>query len=181
MFFVGNLTALYLELPEMKSNRSILFFLSLKEFIGKVEVIQGEINIIKSQLYKILDNVSISNLEEISLTVPVSPTLINSINIKIDSYTNTLGTYKKNYLTLKEDEVKMIEKYKTLMRNDKNITYEEEARKNLQKLYIKKLDIIEKSVVLTENYHKIILYIEEVSFDNLVMMKRMNFGIEKLI
>lgn len=172
------------------TERTILFFINLKNFIEKVDNIQSDISIIKNQLYDILGKVTTSNIDDLS--VPFLKqysfgTILHNITLKlsekIKECTDNMENFIKDYKYSKEKEDKILEKYKNLIRGidgTKKIAYEEEAARELDKISRRKNECIGKIMKEIEKYHRSILYAEEVTFDNLVMIKRVHLGFERL-
>jgi hypothetical protein len=183
MFLIKNYNPSYNE-------RSILFFINLKNFIEKVDNIQSDINIIKNQLYDILGKVTSSNIDDMSVPYLKQYAFHNILNSgitsmykKIKQYTQNLEDYSSEYKIIRNNENKILEKYKNLIRETegiKKISYEEEASKELEKINNRKNNYIVKIIKEIEKYHKSILYAEEITFDNLVMVKRVHLGFERL-
>lgn len=183
IFSIKNYNPIYTE-------RTILFFINLKNFIEKVDNIQSDIGIIKNQLYDILGKVTTSNIDDLSVPFLKQYSFGNilhnitlKLSEKIKEYTDNMEEFVKDYKYIKDKEDKTLDKYKNLIRGidgTKKISYEEEATRELDKISRRKNECIIKIMKEIEKYHKSILYTEEITFDNLVMIKRVHLGFERL-
>jgi hypothetical protein len=159
----------------------IIYLINIKQFINKLEDISNEIEIIKTQFYEILKRVSFSNLEEIKDSIDSS---INSkITVKLEEYVKSIENYKELSMDYKNKEKDLIEKYEQEMGKllgVKRDTVSKKYQEQLDDLFKNKLEIIEKIMLLVSKYHENLLIFEQTTFDNSIMIDRINKNFDLL-
>jgi hypothetical protein len=167
-------------------NRYILFIITIRDFIDKLDDIKDEISTIKKQFYEILIKVSLSNLEQISSSIENYSTITNNISQKKEQYRQSIQEFQQLYQSLKEKEENVIYKFKesiTKLQGVKRDSLENELQKQLNNIFSSKMDLVSKGILLASGYQRNLLILEEISFDNSIMIDRVqkNFTILKEI
>lgn len=167
-------------------NRYILFIINIRDFIDKLDDVKDEIYVIKNQFYEIIKKISLSNLEDISTSIENYSTIVKNISLKSDEYKKTIEEFNNLHQKLKEKEESVIYKFKesvNKLQGVKRDTLESHLQKELDNVFSSKLDLIAKGIQLCSGYQKNVLTLEEISFDNSIMIERVknNFDILKQI
>jgi hypothetical protein len=166
-----------------KNQKQIMYLSNISDLIENIEEVNDNIQLIKKQFYDILKNVSIFNFNTISSENKKYEDISQNISIKKDDYNKSIEEYKKLYQTIKQKEDVILNNYQKMLKTEdalKRTSLESKYQKEMNDLFYTKNDIIKKGIVLISKYHKIILITEEVSFDNSVMIERVNKNFELL-
>lgn len=163
------------------ANRCFLFLTILTDFIEKVETMTDRLFIIKEQFYQIIKNVSLSNLDTVKDDIDNYPTVIKSILSKNDKYQKVTQEYSVLYKQTKENEDSVIKKFKEKISKEQGIV-KSTSESAFQKQYATLLktcnDVVAKGVDSAHRFQKNILILEEVSFDNVIMLIRVKKNFE---
>ena len=160
----------------------MMYVINLKDFIDQIDEIQLKIDIVKKQFYKIVQKISISNIE----SIPNIDTRINiKITEKIKSYQGYVEEYQEIYDKAIEKENDIVKKYKNLLVSTtadiiKKNSIEKEAEKELKASMNVKIEIIEAGIGVVSSIQKNLLRWEEIGFDNLIMMEKVQRNFDKL-
>lgn len=180
----GDSTSIYqIKNYSSKNTKKIMYLSNLNDLIEQMEEINDNIQTIKTQFYNILNNVSTSNFNNISNLDKKYEIIYKNISIKKDEYNDSINDYKKLYQTIKDKESIIISNYQKMLKTEDSIkrsSLESKYQKEMNELFFTKNDIIKKGIVLISKYHKIVLISEEVSFDNSVMIEKVNKNFESL-
>jgi hypothetical protein len=166
-----------------KNSRQIMYLSNITDLIENIEEVNDNIQIIKTQFYDILKNVSSSNFNSFSSENKKYQDVSQNILLKKNDYLNSIDEYKKLYQTIKQKEDILISNYQKMVKTEdslKRSSLEQKYQKEMNELFYTKNDIVKKGVLLISKYHKIILITEEVSFDNSIMIERVNKNYELL-
>jgi hypothetical protein len=176
LFYVKNYT---------KDVRCYMYIVNVKDLIENGTEMQHEIGTINSQFFKIICDVIDSNLTEIA-------------SIANKDYTAIIAKYQKQkadfakksdaflaFIKKIDDEEKTeIKKYKGLFANEtsgiRKNSLETEYQNVLSSFMKKRADKTESMIDNTYVFHIFFLLLEEISFDNFVMIKRTTSNFEKL-
>lgn len=168
------------------TNRNIMYFINVNSLIQKIDEVEDNVDSIKKQFYDIIQTVSISNFNSIndSKLVPPSymPTM-TSINIKKEEYKKSIQDYQNIYQKIKEKQDNIINEYNKISEQDdviKTKALSSKFQKELNEVFYSKTDIIKKGMILVSKYQKNILILEEVSFDNSIMIDRISKNFDQL-
>lgn len=175
---------------EIKKNlniRSIMYFANFKNIIDKIEEINEEIENIKNQFHNIVKKISISNLNELSNISKLSLELQNysKLEQEINNYFSEFYTSSKQFLSVytvtKEKEEELIKDYQSKIKDSLNkLSLESKTQSNLNELFDTKNQILKNSISITNKFNKFLLVLEETSFDNSIMLQRVNRNFEVL-
>jgi len=157
----------------------------LNDLINDIDEVNEQIENVKGQFYNIVKNVSSSNLQSIKEIWPNKEydTLLSGLFLKKEDYKKSMEEYKNLYTTIKEKENNLIKEYQKIIKMDdvyKRTSMEGKIQKQMNELFFSKNDIIKMGMVISGKYHKNLLTIEEVSFDNSVMIDRINKNLQHL-
>ena len=181
--FGDSITIYYIKNYNLKNTRQIMYLCNISDLIENVEEVNDNIQIIKSQFYDILKNVSSSNFNSFSIENKKYQDIYQNISLKKDEYFISIDEYKKLYQTIKQKEDTIISNYQKMLKTEdslKRSSLEQKYQKEMNDLFYTKNDIIKKGITLIGKYHKIVLISEEVSFDNSIMIERVNKNFELL-
>lgn len=175
---------------EIKKNlniRSIMYFANFRNIIDKIEEINEQIENIKIQFHQIIKKISISNLNELSNIPKLSLELQNyakleeEINNYFIEFYNSSKQFRSIYTVTKEKEEDLIKEYQNKIKDSLNkLTLESKTQSNLNELFDTKNQILKNLISITNKFNKFLLVLEETSFDNLIMLQRVNRNFEVL-
>ena len=156
-----------------------MYIVNVKELIENNSEIQSEIGSIDKQFYKIITDIIDTNCKELKYDVS-----IDKLKKKEDEYTKKVLSFIEFINKLDDEEKKEIKKYKGLFQTEtstiKKNSLENEYQRIIESFLKKKIDKIENMIEQTYIFHIFYLLLEEISFDNFVMSKRMSTNIEKM-
>jgi hypothetical protein len=163
-------------------SRIFYYLVSLSDMIEKVEDIQDEVKIIGEQFYDIIGKVSISNMENMASEIDNYPVIMASIAKKKEDYKKSVEGYQKMYDDTIEKESTFVKQYKAQMAVIekepqsllKKSALEAKSQKMYEGIYQERKEIVRKGVDLIESFHRHLFILEEVSFDNSIMVTRVN-------
>lgn len=176
LFYVKNYT---------KDIRCYMYIVNVKDLIENGTEMQHEIGTINAQFFKIICDVIDSNLTEIA-------------SIANKDYTAIIAKYQKQkadfakksdiflaFIKKIDDEEKAeVKKYKGLFANEtsgiRKNSLETEYQNVLSSFMKKRVDKTESMIEQTYVFHIFFLLLEEISFDNFIMIKRTTSNFEKL-
>lgn len=167
------------------TSRNIMYFINVNSLIKKIDEVEDNVDSIKKQFYDIIQSISISNFNSINeskLVLPSSMPSITSINLKKEDYKKSIQDYQNIYQKIKEKQDNIINEYNKISQDDiiKTKAILLKYQKELNEVFYSKTDIIKKGMVLVSKYQKNILILEEVSFDNSIMIDRVSKNFDKL-
>jgi len=158
-----------------KKNQSILYVINIKDLIENIEKIPIDLDIIRKQYYNIIEKISLTNLEAMSQNLENFNMLKEKLNDRKIKYQKASEEYSEIFNNIKNIEENIVKKYKKIIQvasGVKKTSLENSAEKELNDIFKKKMEIIEKGVDFISKYHLNILIVECISFDTLVMCKR---------
>jgi len=168
-----------------KDIRCYMYIVNVKDLIDNISEIHYELGNINNQFFTIICDIIYSNLKEISSLNNASyNTLIEKFKKQIIEYQKKKDIFSSWIKNLDEEEKSEIKKYKNLfIKESSNIrknVLENEYQKSIESFSKKRNDKIEEMIDETCIFHIIFLLLEEISFDNFVMLKRTYSNFEKL-
>jgi hypothetical protein len=166
--------------PKLKM---FMYLITIKELIEKVDEIQQEIGVIRTQFYDIINKVSVSNFDDISFEINDYTSFMKRISTKKTEYMSSISDYQLLYENIIEKENILVKDYKDrLTSNDgiKRSAIEAEAQRKYEIIYKSRKETIERGIDLLQRYHRKLFILEEVSFDNNIMMIRVRKNFERL-
>lgn len=166
--------------------RCFSFLVVLTDFIEIIDKMSEQISIVSDQFYNIVHRASISNFDMIKQEIDSYDTIINSITSKHEQYVQSIKEYRKLYETIKEKEETVINSFRDKLNKEQGATrvsIEASMQKQYDSLFKSRVEIIDKGVDIVRRFQRNFLIIEEVSFDNNIMLTRVrkNFDMFKEI
>jgi len=176
LFYIKNYT---------KDVRCYLYILNIKELIDNITEIQYELGNINNQFLNIVYEIVENNIKEISGLQEVKyEYIIDQFKQNITQYKQKESTFNSLIKIIDSEEKKEIKKYRELFIKESSVirknTLENEYQTILKNIYKKKSDRLEEFIDETYIFNIFFLLLEEISFDNSVMLKRINMNFEKL-
>jgi len=168
-----------------KDIRCYMYIVNVKELIDNISEIHYEINNINTQFSGIMFDIIESNMREITLLTKTSyDTTVERFKKQKTEYLKKVATFSEFIKTLDTQEKEEIKKYKNLFQtetsNIRKTTLEKEYENMMQSFMKKRQDQIENVIEYTYVFHIFFLLMEEISFDNFIMLKRTTTNFEKL-
>lgn len=161
--------------------RCFMFLVKLPELIEHVEKICNQISIISQQFYNIIQKVSISNLESVKADIDSYDVIMGGVSRKHDQYLNSIKEYQQLYDTTKIKEDKVLTEFRNKINKEQGVArvaMETSFQKQYDILFKARNEIIEKGVELSSRFQHNLLILEEVSFDNVIMLTRVRKNFE---
>ena len=176
LFYIKNYT---------KDIRCYMYIVNIKDLIDNIEEIQTEIKSINYQFISIVTNVIETNISDISsLNKQNYDKIIEKFRNKNDTYSKNVSEFTKKIVILDDEEKKETKKYKELfvkeMSTIRKNSLENEFQKIISSFQKKKAESIDSFIEEMYVYHIYLLLLEEISFDNFVMLKRVVGNFNKM-
>ena len=164
--------------------KTFFYLMNLSDLIEKIEDFQDEIDIIREQFYEIVNRVSISNMENISSEVDQYALVIKSITNKKTDYFGSIQDYQSIYNGIIERENELSRVFKDRLEKEtgvKRSSTELEYQRQYETIFKSKKESVKRGIELVSRFQRNLLILEEVSFDNTIMIKRVknNFKLLK--
>lgn len=164
--------------------KTFFYLMNLSDLIEKIEDFQDEIDIIREQFYEIVNRVSISNMENLSSEVDQYPSVIKSITTKKTDYFASIQEYQTIYRGIIERENELSRVFKDRIEKEtgvKRSSIELEYQRQYETIFKSKKESVKRGIELVTRFQRNLLILEEVSFDNTIMIKRIknNFKLLK--
>jgi len=164
--------------------KTFFYLMNLSDLIEKIEDFQDEIDIIREQFYEIVNRVSISNMENISSEVDQYALVIKSITNKKTDYFGSIQEYQSIYNGIIERENELSRVFKDRLEKEtgvKRSSTELEYQRQYDTIFKSKKESVKRGIELVSRFQRNLLILEEVSFDNTIMIKRVknNFKLLK--
>lgn len=168
-----------------KDIRCYMYIVNVKDLIENITEMQSEIETINRQFFTIISDIIISNISELSVLNKTNHNaIIDKFNFQKEDYLKKTKSNVSILKKLEEEEKTEIKKYKALFTQETSTirknTLEKEYQNLTSSFMRKKVDKIESLVDQTYIFHIFFLLLEEISFDNFIMLKRTTANFEKL-
>lgn len=157
-----------------KEDMCISYVLSLPQLIQDLDEIAVNINTVGKQFIKIIKRVAFSNLNDIA-SIPQSQR--SAILTKIDEYERHIGDYVQLHTKTLREERDLQQK------GDSSISSwfgKQDPQRVLRDISQSKIQMVEKGIHFVQHFHKKLLLLEEISFDNNLMINRVEKNFELL-
>ena len=176
LFYVKNYT---------KDIRCYMYIINVKDLIENGSEVQHEIGTINLQFFKIICDVIDSNLSEIAtLEHKDYATIIEKYQKQKADFVRKTDVFRTFIKKIDDEEKTDIKKYKGLFANEtsgiRKNSLETEYQNVLSSFMKRRIDKIDLMIEQTYVFHIFFLLLEEISFDNFVMIKRTTANFEKL-
>jgi len=157
-----------------KDDMCISYVLSLPQLIQDLDEISTNINTVGKQFIKIIKRVAFSNLNDIS-SIPQSQR--TAILTKIDEYENHIGEYVQLHTKTLREERDLIQ---SKGGSSSGWFGKQDPQRVLRDISQSKIQMVEKGIHFVQHFHKKLLLLEEISFDNNLMINRVEKNFELL-
>ena len=176
LFYVKNYT---------KDVRCYMYIVNVKDLIENGTEMQNEIGSINAQFFKIICDIIDSNLTEIaSISNKDYTTIIAKYQKQKADFAKKSDAFLAFIKKIDDEEKTEIKKYKGLFANEtsgiRKNSLETEYQNVLSSFMKKRVDKTESMIEQTYVFHIFFLLLEEISFDNFIMIKRTTSNFEKL-
>ena len=176
LFYVKNYT---------KDVRCYMYIVNVKDLIENGTEMQHEIGSINAQFFKIICDVIDSNLTEIaSIENKDYTAIIAKYQKQKADFAKKSDTFLAFIKKIDDDEKAEVKKYKGLFANEtsgiRKNSLETEYQNVLSSFMKRRVDKTESMIEQTYVFHIFFLLLEEISFDNFIMIKRTTSNFEKL-
>ena len=166
--------------------RNFSFLVVLTDFIEIIDKMSEQITTISDQFYNIIHKASISNFDMIRSEIDSYDTIIQTITSKHGQYMQSIQEYRKLYESMREKEETVINSFRDKINKEQGVgraSAEASLQKQYDILFKSRIEIIERGVDIARRFHRNLLVVEEVSFDNNIMLTRVrkNFDLFKEI
>lgn len=166
--------------------RNFSFLVVLTDFIEIIDKMSEQITTISDQFYNIIHKASISNFDMIRGEIDSYDTIIRSITSKHEQYMQSIQEYRKLYESMREKEETVINSFRDKINKEQGagrVTAEVSLQKQYDILFKSRIEIIERGIDIARRFQRNLLVVEEVSFDNNIMLTRVrkNFDLFKEI
>jgi len=166
--------------------RNFSFLVVLTDFIEIIDKMSEQITTISDQFYNIIHKASISNFDMIRGEIDSYDTIIQSITSKHEQYMQSIQEYRKLYESMREKEETVINSFRDKINKEQGagrVTAEASLQKQYDILFKSRIEIIERGIDIARRFQRNLLVVEEVSFDNNIMLTRVrkNFDLFKEI
>lgn len=165
------------------SSRNVMYLININDLIKKIDDIQENVDCMKTQFYDIVQSVSISNFQSINSYGNLFSKSYDSILLKKDEYKKSITDYQNIYKKIKDKEDEIISEYHKIQTIDdmiKRKAMTSKYQKEIDQVFYSKNDVIKKGIILVSKYQKNMLTMEEVSFDNSIMIDRIYKNFDQL-
>ena len=172
LFYIKNFT---------KDIRCYMYIINVKDLIDNITEVQYEIGNINKQFYNILSDIIETNLKELSKDYI---NIIEKFKKQQLEYNKNLEIFNNFIKKINNEEISEVKKYKELFLKETSTirknTLESEYQKIVNSYLQKKIEKIENIINQTYIFHIYFLLLEEISFDNYIMIKRTELNFSKL-
>jgi len=168
-----------------KDIRCYMYIVNVKDLIENVTEMQYEIGNINKQFFTIICDVIHSNLTEMSsLNKTDYSSIIDKFERQKEEFLKKSSVFITTLTKIEEEEKSKIKKYKTLFTKETSTirknTLESEYQNMTQSYIKKKMEKVETMIEQAYIFHIFFLLLEEISFDNFIMLKRTTVNFNKL-
>lgn len=167
--------------------RSFLFVTSITDIIDKIEEINGEVATLSEKFVNMVMRLSESNMSEMSAEIENVPSAVSRIRARRDEFGKTLKEATAWFAKIKKEEEVLTDRFSEETMQAKTphdrAKVGDAIQKEIDALFTKKNEVIKKNMMTLYRFHKIVLFMEEISFDNSVMIDRVkkNFQLMKTL
>jgi hypothetical protein len=168
------------------TRRCFMFLVILTDLIDNIEKMTDHFSVMGQQFYRIIHNVSLSNLETVRVDIDQYDKIASSVSNKHEQYIQSINQYTQLYQHTIEKESKVVAEFREKINKENGLqrsTLEMSLQKQYDSFFATRNEIVDKGVELTYRFQRNLLILEEVSFDNVVMLTRVrkNFDLFKEI
>jgi hypothetical protein len=162
-----------------KDIKCYMYIINIKDLIDNITDVHYEIDNINRQFYKIISDIMETNLTELKYQM-----YIEKYKKKNLEYFNYKDSFKLIINKINDEEKNESKKYKNLFLSEtsqiRKNTLENEYEKLIMSIFNKKMENIYSMIDKTYIFQIFFLLLEEISFDNFIMIKRTELNFDKL-
>jgi hypothetical protein len=162
-----------------KDIKCYMYIINIKDLIDNITDVHYEIDNINRQFYKIISDIMETNLTELKYQM-----YIEKYKKKNLEYFNYKDSFKLIINKINDEEKNESKKYKNLFLIEtsqiRKNTLENEYEKLIMSIFNKKMENIYSMIDKTYIFQIFFLLLEEISFDNFIMIKRTELNFDKL-
>lgn len=164
--------------------RSFLFVTSITDIIDKIEEVNSEVGVLSEKFVSMVLRLTENNMTEMSSEVENVSSVITRLRGRRDEFGRTLREASEWFDRIKKEEQVLTDRYgeetmKAKTPQDR-VKIGESIQREIDGLFTKKNDMIKKNMGTLYRYQKIVLFMEETSFDNSVMIDRVKKNFQML-
>jgi hypothetical protein len=182
--FGGEISLFSIKNHDNPKVKTFFYLINLSDLIEKIEDIQDEIEIIREQFYDIINRVCMSNMGDIADEVDQYQIMMDAIVTKKKDYFRLIHEYQSIYRGIIEKETELNQTYKERIEKESGVkrsSLEFEYQRQYDTIIKSRKESVKKGIELLSRFQRNLLILEEVSFDNTIMIKRVknNFRLLK--
>lgn len=164
--------------------RSFLFVTSITDIIDKIEEVNGEVLTLSNKFSALLLRLTDSNMTEMEPDIENFASTVNRLRSRRDEMDKTIQEICAIITRLKKEEEVLTDRFSEETMKASNSHERQRIGDTIQKdidaLFVKKNELIKKNMTMMYLYHKLLLFMEEVSFDNSIMIDRVKKNFQLL-
>lgn len=167
--------------------RAFMFVTSITDIIDKIEEVNNELGVLSEKFVSMVLRLSENNMTEMSSEIENVSSVVSRLRGRRDEFGRTLRDAGGWFAKIKKEEQVLTDRYSEETMQAKTphdrLKVGEGIQREIDALFTKKNDVIKKNMGLLYRYQKIVLFMEETSFDNSVMIDRVkkNFQLLKTL
>lgn len=162
-----------------KDIKCYMYIINIKDLIDNITDVHYEIDNINRQFFKIISDIMETNLTELGYQIYIEKYKKRNLE-----YFNYKDGFKIIIDKINDEEKNEIKKYKNLFLSEtsqiRKNTLENEYENLIMSFFNKKMENIYSMIDKTYIFQIFFLLLEEISFDNFIMIKRTNLNFDKL-
>lgn len=166
-----------------EKTREFFYLVNLDDLIPKIDDIPSIISRVKNSFRDIVFSASMSHLETISSEIHNFENSMKAIKTKHDSYYEAVKQYLNAYEEMEKQRDEVLKNYKNKPQVDdvvKRASMDADMQKQYDKIYRSLNDLVNDGVKIVKKIYFNLLILEEVSFDNCVMVTRVRSNFSRL-
>lgn len=167
-----------------ENTREFLYLVNLDDLIPKIDDIPSIISRVKNSFRDILFSASISHLKTISSEIYNFENVMTTIKTKNDGYYEAVKQYLAAYMDIEKQRDEVIKSYKNKPQVDdivKRASMDSEMQKQYDKISRSSNELVNDGIKIVKKFYFNLLLLEEVSFDNCVMVMRVRSNFNRLV
>lgn len=164
--------------------RCMMFVVTLTDIIDKIEELNDEIGRLSDKFLSLLIRVSDSNMAEMANEIENSDFVCSKLAAKRDDLARHVRDDVHSMEKLRKEETRLLDEYqlesvKAKSSHDR-VRVTDDLQKEIDAVFHRKNELTRKNITHSLRYHQIVLHVEEISFDNSVMIDRVRKNFQLL-
>lgn len=164
--------------------RCMMFVVTLTDVIDKIEELNDEIGRLSEKFLTLLIRVSDSNMAEMAGEIENADFVCSKLAAKRDDLARHVRDDLEKMEKVRKEETRLLDEYQQESMKAKSsherVRVTDELQKEIDNLFHRKNELTKKNMTHSLRYHQIVLSVEEISFDNSVMMDRVRKNFQLL-